>query len=84
MGVLKVLHDFGAKTNIKDNKGYTCAHVAAQYGQTEFLYFMKMKCNVDVVQVLDNDLRSTLHWACYQVRCLPLLSPPTLPPSFGV
>ena len=31
VGVLKVLHDFGAKMTLKDNKGYTCAHVAAQY-----------------------------------------------------
>ena len=37
-----------------------------RYGQTAFLYFMKMKCAVDIVSVLDNDLRSTLHWACYQ------------------
>ena len=42
VGVLKTLHDFGAKMNVKDNKGYTCAHVAAQYGQTEFLYTMKV------------------------------------------
>lgn len=66
VSVLKILHEFGAKMNVKDNKGYTCAHVAAQYGQTEFLYTMKMRCKTDVVGCLDNDLRSSLHWACYQ------------------
>ena len=64
--ILELLHDFGASFAVKDNKGYTCAHVASQYGQTEFLYYMKMKCKTDVCEVLDNDLRSTLHWACYQ------------------
>ena len=66
ISVMKILSDFEAKMSVKDNKGYTAAHVAAQYGQTDFLYFMKMRCKVDIVSCLDNDLRSTLHWACYQ------------------
>ncbi|QDZ25502.1 S-acyltransferase [Chloropicon primus] len=66
VNILEVLHDFDASFTVKDNKGYTCAHVAAQYGQTAFLYYMKMKCKADIVDVLDDELRSTLHWACYQ------------------
>ena len=66
VGILALMHDYGASAVIRDNKGYTSAHVAAQYGQTEFLYFLKMRCKIDVTHTYDNDLRSCLHWACYQ------------------
>lgn len=36
-------------------------HVAAQYGQTAFLYHIVMKRNADP-DVPDNDGRSPLHW----------------------
>lgn len=37
------------------------AHVAAQYGQTAFLYHIVTKWNADP-DVPDNDGRSPLHW----------------------
>jgi len=37
------------------------AHVAAQYGQTSFLYHIVAKWNADP-DVPDNDGRSPLHW----------------------
>ena len=48
VGILAQMHDYGASAVIRDNKGYTSAHVAAQYGQTEFLYFLKMRCKIQL------------------------------------
>ncbi|KAF5175963.1 S-acyltransferase [Thalictrum thalictroides] len=43
----------------------TTTHVAAQYGQTAFLYHIVTKWNADP-DVPDNDGRSPLHWASYK------------------
>uniref|UniRef100_A0A2N9J8A1 S-acyltransferase n=1 Tax=Fagus sylvatica TaxID=28930 RepID=A0A2N9J8A1_FAGSY len=43
----------------------TATHVAAQYGQTAFLYHIVSKWNADP-DVPDNDGRSPLHWAAYK------------------
>ncbi|TXG61922.1 hypothetical protein EZV62_013285 [Acer yangbiense] len=49
-------------------------HVAAQYGQTAFLYHVVSKWNADP-DVPDNDGRSPLHWAAYKgfADCIRLL-----------
>ncbi|KAF8393113.1 hypothetical protein HHK36_021354 [Tetracentron sinense] len=41
------------------------SHVAAQYGQTAFLYHIVTKWNADP-DIPDNDGRSPLHWAAYK------------------
>ena len=40
-------------------------HVAAQYGQTAFLYHVALRWGADL-DILDNDQRSPLHWAAYK------------------
>ncbi|KAG8639344.1 hypothetical protein MANES_14G119200v8 [Manihot esculenta] len=54
--------------------GYQTTHVAAQYGQTAFLYHIVSKWNADA-DVPDNDGRSPLHWAAYKgfADCIRLL-----------
>ncbi|XP_044463692.1 protein S-acyltransferase 24-like isoform X2 [Mangifera indica] len=49
-------------------------HVAAQYGQTAFLYHIVSKWNADP-DTPDNDGRSPLHWAAYKgfADCIRLL-----------
>ena len=44
---------------------YTVCHVAAQYGQTAFLYHVALRWGADM-DVLDADGRSPLHWAAYK------------------
>ncbi|KAM6553279.1 hypothetical protein CsatB_014041 [Cannabis sativa] len=55
----------GAKVNAVDMYGYQTTHVAAQYGQTAFLYHIVSKWNADP-DIPDNDGRSPLHWAAYK------------------
>ena len=40
-------------------------HVAAQYGQTAFLYHVALRWSADI-DTLDHDARSPLHWAAYK------------------
>ncbi|XP_047332561.1 protein S-acyltransferase 24-like [Impatiens glandulifera] len=64
----------GARVNIADMYGYQVVHVAAQYGQTGFLYHIVTKWNADP-DLPDNDGRSPLHWAAYKgfADCIRLL-----------
>ncbi|XP_062078214.1 protein S-acyltransferase 24 [Humulus lupulus] len=55
----------GAKVHAADMYGYQTTHVAAQYGQTAFLYHVISKWNADP-DIPDNDGRSPLHWAAYK------------------
>lgn len=55
----------GARVSAADMNGYQTTHVAAQYGQTAFLYHVVSKWNADP-DVPDNDGRSPLHWAAYK------------------
>ncbi|KAG4932859.1 hypothetical protein AAZX31_17G104400 [Glycine max] len=55
----------GARVSAADMNGYQTTHVAAQYGQTAFLYHIVSKWNADP-DVPDNDGRSPLHWAAYK------------------
>ncbi|XP_024031881.1 protein S-acyltransferase 24 [Morus notabilis] len=55
----------GARINAADMYGYQTTHVAAQYGQTAFLYHIVSKWNADP-DVPDNDGRTPLHWAAYK------------------
>ncbi|KAE8688148.1 Protein S-acyltransferase 24 [Hibiscus syriacus] len=59
--VAEVLLQEGAAVDAADNNGYQIAHVAAQYGQTAFLYHVVSKWNADP-DIPDNDWRSPLHW----------------------
>uniref|UniRef100_A0A7N2L191 S-acyltransferase n=1 Tax=Quercus lobata TaxID=97700 RepID=A0A7N2L191_QUELO len=61
----EVLLQEGARVNVADMNGYQSTHVAAQYGQTAFLYHIVSKWNADP-DVPDNDGRSPLHWAAYK------------------
>ena len=44
---------------------YTVVHVAAQYGQTAFLYHVALRWEADVDSA-DEDGRTPLHWAAYK------------------
>ncbi|KAM7473011.1 hypothetical protein LguiA_011194 [Lonicera macranthoides] len=72
--VAELLLQEGARINSVDMYGYQTAHVAAQYGQTAFLYHIVTKWNADP-DVPDNDGRSPLHWAAYKgfADCIRLL-----------
>uniref|UniRef100_A0A0D9VD18 Isoleucyl-tRNA synthetase n=1 Tax=Leersia perrieri TaxID=77586 RepID=A0A0D9VD18_9ORYZ len=63
--VAELLLKEGAKVDAADLYGYQTTHVAAQYGQTSFLYHIVAKWNADP-DVPDNDGRSPLHWAAYK------------------
>ncbi|KAA8522944.1 hypothetical protein F0562_009367 [Nyssa sinensis] len=72
--VAELLLQEGARVNTSDMYGYQTTHVAAQYGQTAFLYHIVTKWNADP-DVPDNDGRSPLHWAAYKgyADCIRLL-----------
>ncbi|GAU11941.1 hypothetical protein TSUD_195650 [Trifolium subterraneum] len=63
--VAELLLQEGARVNSADMNGYQTTHVAAQYGQTAYLYHVVSKWNADP-DVPDNDGRSPLHWAAYK------------------
>ncbi|KAJ6759063.1 hypothetical protein OIU74_025676 [Salix koriyanagi] len=63
--VAELLLQEGARVNAADMYGYQTTHVAAQYGQTAFLYHIVSKWNADP-DVPDFDGRSPLHWAAYK------------------
>ncbi|XP_011017904.1 PREDICTED: protein S-acyltransferase 24-like [Populus euphratica] len=63
--VAELLLQEGARVNAADMYGYQTTHVAAQYGQTAFLYHIVSKWNADP-DVPDVDGRSPLHWAAYK------------------
>ncbi|KAM3292227.1 hypothetical protein ACQJBY_036234 [Aegilops geniculata] len=60
-----VLLENGARLEAADVNGYRAVHVAAQYGQTTFLHHIVSKYGADF-EALDNDGRSSLHWAAYK------------------
>ncbi|KAJ6849729.1 protein S-acyltransferase 24 [Iris pallida] len=72
--VAELLLKEGARVNAVDLYGYQTTHVAAQYGQTSFLYHIVTKWNADP-DFPDNDGRSPLHWAAYKgfADCIRLL-----------
>ncbi|TYJ32111.1 hypothetical protein E1A91_A05G014700v1 [Gossypium mustelinum] len=72
--VAELLLQEDAAVDAADINGYQIAHVAAQYGQTAFLYHVVSKWNADP-DVPDNDGRSPLHWAAYKgfADCIRLL-----------
>ncbi|CAN1159353.1 Protein S-acyltransferase 24 [Linum perenne] len=83
--VAELLLQEGARVNIADMYGYQVSthlnltsfqttHVAAQYGQTAFLYHIVSKWNADP-DIPDHDGRSPLHWAAYKgfADCIRLL-----------
>ncbi|KAK9149562.1 hypothetical protein Scep_008319 [Stephania cephalantha] len=72
--VAELLLQEGARVNAADSFGYQGTHVAAQYGQTHFLYHIVTKWNADP-DTPDNDGRSPLHWAAYKgfADCIRLL-----------
>ncbi|KAK4854426.1 hypothetical protein QYF36_023717 [Acer negundo] len=72
--VTELLLQEGARIHAADMYGYQTTHVAAQYGQTAFLYHVVSKWNADP-DVPDNDGRSPLHWAAYKgfADCIRLL-----------
>ncbi|PWA56803.1 zinc finger, DHHC-type, palmitoyltransferase, Ankyrin repeat-containing domain protein [Artemisia annua] len=63
--VADLLLEEGARVNAADIYGYQTTHVAAQYGQTAFLYHIVSKWNADP-DVPDNEGRTPLHWAAYK------------------
>ncbi|KAK9073813.1 hypothetical protein SSX86_006407 [Deinandra increscens subsp. villosa] len=63
--VADLLLEDGARVNAADIYGYQTTHVAAQYGQTAFLYHIVTKWHADP-DVPDNEGRSPLHWAAYK------------------
>ncbi|CAN1159354.1 Protein S-acyltransferase 24 [Linum perenne] len=70
--VAELLLQEGARVNIADMYGYQTTHVAAQYGQTAFLYHIVSKWNADP-DIPDHDGRSPLHWGRQDKEgCTPL------------
>uniref|UniRef100_A0A7N0TBX6 S-acyltransferase n=1 Tax=Kalanchoe fedtschenkoi TaxID=63787 RepID=A0A7N0TBX6_KALFE len=63
--VAELLLQEGARVNASDMYGYQTTHVAAQYGQTAFLYHIVRKWNADP-DIPDSDGRSPLYWAAYK------------------
>ncbi|KAD6454589.1 hypothetical protein E3N88_09295 [Mikania micrantha] len=63
--VADLLLEEGARVNAADIYGYQTTHVAAQYGQTAFLFHIVTKWVADP-DVPDNEGRSPLHWAAYK------------------
>lgn len=72
--VAELLLQEGARVNAADMNGYQITHVAAQYGQTAFLYYVISKWNADP-DAPDKDGRCPLHWAAYKgfADCIRLL-----------
>ncbi|KAK4783796.1 hypothetical protein SAY86_018164 [Trapa natans] len=72
--VTELLLREGARVNAADIYGYQPTHVAAQYGQTSFLYHLVCKWNAEP-DVPDNDGRTPLLWAAYKgfADCIRLL-----------
>ncbi|XP_054804838.1 protein S-acyltransferase 24-like [Prosopis cineraria] len=72
--VAELLLQEGARASAADIYGYQTTHVAAQFGQTAFLYHIVSKWNADP-DVPDNNGRSPLHWAAYKgfADCICLL-----------
>ncbi|KAI4380480.1 hypothetical protein MLD38_006666 [Melastoma candidum] len=67
-GAIRIAHlllHHGARLSSADIYGYQATHVAAQHGQTTFLYHIISKWNADP-DAADNDGRSPLHWAAYK------------------
>ncbi|KAI3752801.1 hypothetical protein L2E82_24838 [Cichorium intybus] len=63
--VADLLFEEGSHVNAADVYGYQTTHVAAQYGQTAYLYHIVTKWNADT-DIPDNEGRSPLHWAAYK------------------
>ncbi|CAI9293419.1 unnamed protein product [Lactuca saligna] len=63
--IADLLLEEGARVNAADVFGYQATHVAAQYGQTAYLYHMVTKWNADP-DIPDKEGRSPLHWAAYK------------------
>ena len=55
----------GASVGRPDLRGYSPAHVAAQYGHTALLFHLAVRYGADM-DSLDHDGRSPLHWAAYK------------------
>eukprot|EP00958_Prasinococcus_capsulatus_P024297 scaffold3768_cov376-Prasinococcus_capsulatus_cf.AAC.12 len=55
----------GAMVTQIDPSGFTCLHVAAQYGHKRFLYRL-VKLYKQDVHLVDGSGRSCLHWAAYK------------------
>ncbi|KAK4431799.1 protein S-acyltransferase 24 [Sesamum alatum] len=72
--VAELLLQEGARLSLTDVNGYQTTHVAAQYGQTAFLYHIVTKWSANP-DVCDNDGRCPLHWAAYKgfADCIRLL-----------
>ena len=62
---LEALVAGGAHISLADPSGFTCIHVAAQYGHKLFLYRLLKQHGQDLNQ-LDSAGRSCLHWAAYK------------------
>ncbi|KAL8136967.1 hypothetical protein V2J09_002968 [Rumex salicifolius] len=72
--VAELLLQEGSHLDAADVYGYQATHVAAQYGQTAYLYHVVTKWNADA-DVPDNEGRTPLHWAAYKgfADCIRLL-----------
>lgn len=64
LSVLKMLHSAGGHINDKDNRGFSCLHIASEKGHFEMVKYLVeqgLKINART-----NDGETALHWAAYK------------------
>ena len=54
----EALLSHGADLRIQDGRGYTSCHVAAQYGQTAFIYMCALRWRADIDRCASRDVQS--------------------------
>ena len=64
ISIISRLIKLDADTSIKNEKGLTVLHIAAQGNQPNSLAYFKEKCNENLNRY-DNAQSTPLHWACY-------------------
>ena len=52
----EALLSHGADLRIQDGRGYTSCHVAAQYGQTAFIYMCALRWRADIDRCASREL----------------------------
>ena len=57
-----------ADLRLRDGRGYTACHVAAQYGQTAFIYMVALRWRADVDRCTSSPKKIWYAFACLSVK----------------